>query len=127
MTWLGENPYCIIISRGPDDSLMLDLDEAGWATNHAEWLRTEARWFLVRKKDMQPVLWMRVHEGEQPYYTARHTGVAGSGGSTENVSYGIGKKRADGHVDRLWILPNGAVTLGDDVDEFALELLRGMR
>lgn len=127
MSWMGENPYCVVINRGIDDSLLIDLDKPGWSTEYAEWLRTPARWFLVRKSDMQAVLWMRVQEGEQPYYTCRHTGFATTGSGTETKSYGIGKKRLDGHTDRLWVLANGAVTVGDDVDEFALDMLRGAR
>ena len=31
-------------------------------------------------------------------------------------AYGIGKKRLDGHVDRLWVLPTGVICAGDDVN-----------
>lgn len=130
--WQGDNPYTVLISRGIDDSILIDLDEHGWATTHAEWLRGKARWFLVRKADMNPMLWMSVTEGEQPYYVCRHVGIGtvppGINGDdmpiNEMPCYGIGKKRLDGHVDRLWLLPNGAVTLGDDVEIFALDLLK---
>ena len=124
MTWQGDNPFCVVISRGIDDSLLVDLDRPGWTTEYAEWMRAPGRWFLVRKTDMQPVLWMVIHEGEQPYYSTRHTGFASTTASMEILSHGIGKKRVDGHVDRVWVLPNGAVTLGDDVDVFALEMLK---
>jgi hypothetical protein len=129
--WNGDNPFCLMISRGIDNAVIIDLDQQGWSTTYADWMRGQARWFLVQKADMRPVLWMNVLDGEQPYYVGRHIGIAsmpssGNGKSpmTEVICFGIGKKRLDGHTDRLWILPNGAVTLGDDVEVFALDLVR---
>jgi hypothetical protein len=120
-----------LISRGIDNSVIIDLDERGWTTTHAEWMRGQARWFLVRKTDMYPLLWMNVVDGEQPYYVCRHVGIAtappsvnGTVPTTQVPCYGLGKKRLDGHTDRIWLLPNGAVTLGDDVEIFAMDLVK---
>jgi hypothetical protein len=40
------------------------------------------------------------------------------------IAYGIGKKRLDGHVDRIWVLPNGVICTGDDVEPLVLAFIR---
>lgn len=126
-SWADANPFCLVIRRDDTrEATMIDLGESGWVARHASWMRAPGRWFLVRKGDPQPILAVTVEEGEQPYYTARHTGVAGGGGNSEIVAYGIGKKRLDGQVDRLWVLPNGTICGGDDVSSLALDMLHSM-
>lgn len=123
-TWSDENPYCLMIRPSDNtEMLLIDLGEQGWSTTYADWMRTPGRWFLLRKGQPQPVLALSVVEGEQPYYTARHIGVAGSGGGNEITAYGLGKKRKDGHVDRLWVLPNGTICGGDDAEPLAMDIL----
>lgn len=125
--WQGDHPYCLTIAVKSTEgwqAAVVDLDERGWATTHADLLRTPGRWYLVEKLTNIPILGIIVNPGEQPYYTAKHVGIA-FGGSGEVTCYGIGKKRLDGHVDRLWIMPNGMITAGDDVEPFGAALLKG--
>jgi len=123
--WLGDSPFFLVIE--PDDrshgNLGIDLDESGWITTHAEWMRKPGAWFLYHKESARAMLCIMVEEGEQPYFTKRHIGnlMAGS----EIVSFGIGKKGRDGTMTRLWILPNGVVCGGDDVEVIASRMLGG--
>ena len=116
-------PYrLLILTKDPYTGHDIDLDEPGWATKNASLMREPATWYLVREADRSIPLSIVVHPGEQPYYTAR---VFASTTNPEQIrAYGIGKKRLDGHVDRLWILPNGQICGGDDVDYFAEQLLK---
>lgn len=86
-------------------------------------MRVEAIWELADKTGR---VWLRTvcHEGEQGYYTARHVGVTGSGGSNEVTCYGIGKKLVDGSVVRLWLMPDGTVSGGDDVDSIGVAMVK---
>jgi hypothetical protein len=119
----GKHPFYLRIIAAEGEAELIDLDERGWATKYEALMRVPGIWTL-NHKERGPEVMMLVFEGEQPYYTARHIGiVTGAGG--EVVAYGIGKKRRDGHVDRLWVLPNGLVCGGDDVEELALAYLRG--
>ena len=121
--WSDENPYYLVIVRPNAAEQIIDLGENGWATTYDEWLRGQSRWYLVRKSDTFPVLVMDIGDYDQPYYTARHVGKIGSGGSNEIIAYGIGAKRYDGVIDRLWMLPNGMVCGGDDVDALGLAIV----
>lgn len=121
--WYDSNPFYLMIYRPSGDSIRIDLGEHGWLTTYAEWMRGRSRWFLVQKDGDRVLFTLEVQEDDQPYYTARHVGVAGSGGSNEIVAYGIGAKRASGMVDRLWILPDGTVCVGDDVGSLGVSLL----
>lgn len=140
-SWSDGNPFFLFILSLPDwiadengntvgqterEQVIIDLGESGWVAKNADWMRRPARWWLVEKASGRAVLTIWVRAGEQPYYTARHVGKVGSAGSNEIVAYGIGKKRADGHVDRLWALPTGEVTCGDDVDDIGIELVEQM-
>lgn len=126
--WLGPNPYYLMIILTPSNRVAeIDLDKTGWATWYAEFLRAPSQWYLARKSDKVIVATLLVFEGEQPYYVAKHVGytsVSGDGPNGETINYGIGKKRLDGHVDRLWIMSNGCVTLGDDVEPISLDMLK---
>ena len=126
MEWLGDNPFFLAIFPNDGPRAFVDLDERGWATKYAEYLRTPGHWFLFKKGQDTPVFAMLVHEGEQPYYTRRVVGIAGSGGSNDVAFYGIGKKRLDGHVDRVWYAPDGAVCMGDDVADLGVEYVKAL-
>ena len=89
-------------------------------------MREPGVWALVSKAMGRALLVVRVYPGDQPYYTARHVGIAGSGGTNEVTAYGIGKKQADGQMVRVWILPNGVVCGGDDVDDLGIALVKQM-
>ena len=111
--FVGPNPYYLVVTVAGDREL-IDLDETGWATTYADWMRAPGVWMLL-PKDGGATLNLTVSDGEQPYYTARHIGMVGSGGSNEVIAYGIGKKLRDGSVMRLWLL-NGRAWGGDDVE-----------
>lgn len=120
--WKGDLPVFLIIepADGVGGNVGIDLDTP-WMTEHAAHLRRPGTWWLVAKMTGRPMLSVVVHEGDQPYYTKRHVGDLMSGREVEAL--GIGKKRADGIVERLWILPNGVVCGGDDVDHLAARML----
>jgi len=125
--WTGENPYyLIIISNGPEDIHHVDLDEPGWIETLGPLMRAPGFWYLVRKADAARPLVLVVHPGEQPYYTARHFGVVGSGGSNEITVYGIGKKKVDGSMVRLWTFLDGPICGGDDIDDLAIAAIKAM-
>lgn len=110
----------------PDDkgdlgNIAIDLDEPGWMKTHAHLMRVPGYWVLVHESGI-PTLTVRVNAGDQPYFTKRHIGsVMGPAG--EVVCLGIGKKCADGSVLRLWLMPNGMICGGDDVDDIGVKLL----
>jgi hypothetical protein len=126
--WRGTNPFYLIIVL-PDQNVGIDLDEAGWATAYAAYMRAApAQWVLVDKAEHRQRLAVIVKPGDQPYYTARHVGIAvGLGGGSQLTAYGIGAKRVDGCVERLWYLPDGCVCTGDDVDDIGIVMLKGGR
>jgi hypothetical protein len=141
--WLGENPYYLLISTTLEDAttplvIEIDLDRNGWIATLkdqlGEQLDRPGEWHLVRKDGRQVVFSVRVLEGDQPYYVARHVGQAGAGGQAEVVAYGIGKKtrrkrkgRWAVNEDNLWILPWGQICCGD-VEHFAISGMRkGLR
>lgn len=125
--WLGPNPYYLMIVLDSGRNAEIDLDQSKWLDFFANYLREPGQWYLVRKLGRLIVATMLVHPGEQPYYVAKHVGftsVNDGGPKGETINYGIGKKRLDGHVDRIWIMANGCVTLGDDVEPISLTLLK---
>lgn len=124
--WLDANPFYLLIVHGDGRIIEQDLAERGWIKKleEANLLWKPGDWYLVRKAGGIIALTMVVHDGERPYYVARHVGWTSPTGSDETVVYGIGKARLDGHTDRLWVMANGAVTLGDDVGEIALRILK---
>ena len=134
--WAGENPYFLVINTDdPVESWVVDLDEYAWMSQHPDLMRAPGEWVLAAKRDVDshplvagasvPVIAIRVAPGEQPYYTKRWVGIAYPAGGQLPL-YGIGKKRLDGHVDRLWILPNGIIVPGDDGDVIATRMLKAM-
>lgn len=121
--WAGDNPFFLVVHPKDGFPIGLDLDFRGIWDDNAELIRMPGNWYLFRKADMFPCLQVHVFEGEQPYYTARHVGKFGSGGSREIIGFGIGKKLIDGSVMRLWVLPNGTVCGGEDLDDIGIELI----
>lgn len=118
--WLGDNPYYLLFV-GDSASVTVDLDEHGWIAMYGHIFRMEGELYLVRKSDEGIVMSVHQDHGDQGYYTARHIGtVSGGGSQREVVAYGIGKKRADGNQDNLWILPWGQYCVGNDVEYFAI-------
>jgi hypothetical protein len=149
--WKGPDPYFLAIRQyekpvydysvelGRADMLrhtettVIDLNEPGWLTTYAHLMRVPGAWMLCDKVksdetgELYPVLFLLVQEGEQPYYTKKHIGILpfGEARAEEVVCYGIGKKRVDGQVDRMWIMPNGMVCPGEDVYEIGAKMVKG--
>jgi hypothetical protein len=124
--WLDANPFYLVIVLEDGRNIEQDLAQPGWIAklNEAGWLRAPGSWYLVRKNGGVIALMMLVAAGEQPYYVARHAGFVTTDVNLEGIAYGIGKKRIDGHTDRLWVLANGCAVVGDDVDEIIVRLLK---
>lgn len=130
--WKGDHPFYLMIRHRQDDgkmvSTIVDLDEGGWSEKHKDLMRKPGRWYLVHKVTRTMPLAMTVEEGEQPYYKARHVGIGSMPKDkviqNELIAYGIGKKRLDGHVDRLWYFPQGMAVCGDDVNAIGIEMLK---
>lgn len=121
--WLGTHPFYLLIQVAGRGNTVIDIDETQWMVKHADLMREQGAWLLNLKENYQTVAIVLVGPGEQPYFTIKHTGIA-FGGSGEIAAYGIGKKRVDGHVDRIWVLPNGVVCTGDDVEDISLALIK---
>jgi hypothetical protein len=107
-------------SRPPEGNIGIDLDTP-WHSLHADKMRLPGTWWLVHKQSRRPMMVVVVHEGDQPYFTKHHVGNLMAG--RELIAYGMGKKCADGTVVRNWLLPNGVICGGDDVDEIASRML----
>lgn len=121
--WSDDNPFYLLLAA-PDAHVVIDLGERGWADTYKAWMRRPCKWHMVAKANNRVLLSVNVLEGDQPYYTARHVGITGSGGSNETTAYGIGKKQANGEMVRLWLLANGVVVGGDDCEPFAIDIVR---
>lgn len=119
--WYGELPFYLALVFD-DEVVTIDLEQPQWIATYADYMRKPGVWILRHKSGID-ILAVVVHDGDQPYYTARHVGVMGNAGSNEVVAHGIGKKRADGVVERLWLLPNGVVCAGDDVGDLGIRLV----
>ena len=132
--WQGDCPFYLLwvpggggMPLGPiaESTEIVDLDRPGWLADQGYIFRaTPSEMYLIRKAGNLVVLSVCLLVDEQGYYTARHIGIAGSGGTAETIAYGIGKKRADGNEDNLWVLPWGQVCVGKDVEHFALQGLK---
>lgn len=129
--WHGDNPFYLIIRTLDGAGTAIDLDEKGWSTKHHDLMRVAGTWYLVLKSTGFIPIAITVQEGEQPYYTARHVGIAssvpdadGNVPRAQTVAYGLGKKRLDGHVDRLWHFMNGLTVTGDDAEHFGIESIK---
>ena len=123
--FVGTNPFYLLLSLTDGRAIIIDLDKPGWATEYGDHLRARAIWSLLHKGHRFPALDLLVEEGEQPYYTARHFATTKTSG--EAIAYGIGKKRLDGHTDRLWVFEEGLLCMGDDVETFGRMILEHRR
>jgi len=123
--WAGGSPFFLVFERGPGDNVGIDIDTSGWIEANRELFRTPGVWLLMRKSPTQPLFAVPLDEGDQFFFTKRHTGnlMAGS----EVISYGLGKKTAAGWEIKLWLLPNGMVCGGEDVDLLASRMLNPQR
>jgi len=145
--WQGDFPFYLVIE--PRDqgngNIGIDLDEPGWIERNKEVMRTPATWLLFMKQTGRPIFCLVVEDGDQAYFVRRHIGNLMVG--SEIVAVGIGKRtppvfeerpRRRGKVTtmipvkvrdevmvRLWLLPNGIVCGGDDVELVAGRMLGG--
>ena len=119
--WAGESPFFLVFERGPADNVGIDLDTPGWIEANKALFRTPGIWFLRHKQSGHLVFAVVLDEGDQFFFVKRHTGNLMAG--REVISYGMGKKTADGLPVNLWLLPNGTVCGGDDVDLLASRML----
>lgn len=122
--WSGDKPFYVLIINKSQPTI-IDLDVKDWAQipKIKRLLRAEATWHLIAKNGNAIVFTMVVRKGEQPYYTERHfrrTTLAlvedQQVDQPRADAFGIGKKRLDGHTDRMWVFTDGQVCMGDDVD-----------
>ena len=130
--WQGNNPYYLMLTldgviKDTWEMVVVDLDRSGWLSTLKDQLSQPGDWYLTRKQGQAIVLSMRVNEGDQPYYTARHLGMMGLG---ETVAYSIGKKTKrmrkgtwHDNEDNLWVLENLQICGGTDVEHFARKVL----
>jgi hypothetical protein len=127
--WADEHPFFLLVvdyRSGAPIPVVIDTGISGWATTYADLMRAApAKWYLVSKFHQQAVAALAVNPGDQPFYRARHVGIAGSR-IAEITTYGLGKKRADGAEQSVWLLPTGIVCGGDDVYEFGIDLVQQM-
>lgn len=121
----GETPFFLVIELDdPPDTGNVGIDlDTPWHTEHADKMRLPGTWWLYYKLTRTPVMGLIVEEGDQPYFTRHHVGNLMA--ANEVIAYGLGKKRANGEMVRIWLLPNGAVCGGDDVDIIASRMVNG--
>jgi len=120
--WKGASPFFLVFERGPSDNIGIDIDEGGWIATNKDLFRAPGVWLLMQKAPTRPIFAVVLEEGDQFFFVKHHTGnlMAGS----EVISYGMGKKQADGTEVKLWLLPNGMVCGGEgDVDLLASRML----
>lgn len=122
--WAGDNPFWLMFHpTGENNRVGIDLDVPGWVEENMQYMRdASGTWYLMVKASASPLFTLLVEPGDQFYYAKRHVGVLGAQ-TAETVCYGIGKKKADGTPVNLWLLPDGTVCGGDDVDALARRML----
>ena len=120
--WVGDNPFWLLFERpGDEGNVGVDLDAGGWIEANKGLLRSPGTVHLMAKRTNRSLFIVLMEEGDQFYYTKRHVGNLMAG--REVVAYGIGKKKADGSTVNLWLMPNGTVCGGADVDVLAARMI----
>jgi hypothetical protein len=123
--WHGEFPFYLVIepTDNANGNIGIDLDETGWVETNKVAMRAPGTWWLYHKDSGRPLLCVIVEEGDQPFFVKHHVGnlMAGS----EVIAIGLGKKTVKGEAVNLWLLPNGVICGGDDVDVVASRMLGG--
>lgn len=122
--WQGDNPFFLRYFTPEGDEVQIDLDQTGWIEEHKGLMRSAGTWLLTSKRNNRPLFCVLTFEGDQFYYAKRHVGVMG-GAVGEVVAIGIGKKQADGTTVNLWLMPNGMIVGGSDVDTVGIRLVKG--
>lgn len=125
LEWAGDSPFFLVYEPPEGKNIGFDLDVPGWIAANQGLFREPGTWLLMTKEGMRPLFVVFIRRGDQFYYAKRHTGVLG-GATAEVTAIGIGKKQADGRTVNLWIMPNGMVCGGDDVD-FLSQRMMGLK
>lgn len=125
--WEGDTPFYLIYEPPEGPNIGIDLDAPGWIDANQELFRSPGTWLLMSKQALaqegpRPLFVVFIRRGDQFYYAKRHSGVLG-GATAEIVATGIGKKQADGKTVNLWLMPNGMICGGDDVDFLSQRML----
>lgn len=121
VSWQGDSPFFLRVDPEDGGNLMVDIDEGGWIEKNKVHMRSPGTWFLMAKRTNRPLFSVVLNEGDQFYFTKRHVGDLMAG--REVLCYGIGKKKANGTPVNLWLLPNGVICGGDDVDTLAARMM----
>lgn len=125
--WAGDSAFYLVYEPPEGPNIGIDIDASGWIDANIELFRAPGTWLLMSKQALskegpRPLFVVFIRRGDQFYYAKRHTGVAG-GATAEIVATGIGKKQADGTTVNLWLMPNGMICGGDDVDYLSHRML----
>jgi len=124
--WIGDSQFWLMYQPEDDEdgrgNVGIDVDETGWIEKNKVHMRSPGTWILMAKRPSRPVFSVVLNEGDQFYFTKRHVGNLMA--AKEVICWGIGKKKADGTPVNLWLLPNGVVCGGDDVDILAPRMIR---
>ena len=121
--WVGTRPFWLLcVPADSDERVTIDVDKPGWVAEHKSLMRSPGTWLLMDKRMNRPIFSVLLHEGDQFYYTKRHIGNLMA--AKEVLCYGIGKKSADGTPVNLWLMPNGVICGGNDVDVLGARLMR---
>lgn len=119
--WQGDSPFWLMCQTPADGNVGIDIDAADWIEANKPLMRSPGTWFLMAKRTGTALFSVVLDEGDQFYFAKRHVGNVMT--AREIVAYGIGKKKADGVPVNLWMLPNGVVCGGDDVDTLGARVL----
>lgn len=125
--WAGDQPYFLVFepADGVGGNVGIDVDVDGWIEGNRDTFRRPGLWFLLDKRTGGPVLAIPTVDGDQFFYHRHHVGIIGNEATASVPVQVVGRKRADGSTDRLWLMPNGLVMTGEEaeVDPVASRLI----
>lgn len=119
--WIGNSPFWLKCETPSDGNVGIDVDQKGWMDEYYDLVRKPGTWFLMEKRRRRPLFVVLLEAGDELYFAKRHVGDVMT--AQEIVAYGIGKKKPDGRLERLWLLPNGVACVNDDVDPLGARML----
>lgn len=117
--WAGDNILFLYVHL-MGDSRLIDLDEPGWRSEHAEALSQSGTWYLIRKSDSEMVLSAVKHDGDSLRYEQRVFAFPAFGNRTLEA-FGFIRERNGGHEEIWWLPFSGEYVMGDDVIDRANE------
>lgn len=119
--FVGDSPFWLAHQPPGGAPVGIDVDTPGWIADNIDRMRSPGTWFLMHRRTGRPMFSVLLREGDQFYFAKRHIGNLMA--AREVLCYGIGKKQADGQKVNLWLMPNGVVCGGDDVDVLAARMI----